>query len=119
MRSRDREGAASPEQRPEERHEPLSPLSRRQEEETAASLTALLAGPSASRRRPAEEDGEAVVKSARARLNWSHELHGRFLAAVQHLGVNTAVPKTILQARAQPRARVHARCALGSWDTRR
>jgi SHAQKYF class myb-like DNA-binding protein len=33
----------------------------------------------------------------RSRLVWTAELHTRFLNAVHHLGINTAVPKTILQ----------------------
>lgn len=92
--------------RPERREAelPLSPTAR-QQSEAAASLAALGAGPSATRRRPAEDDAYVeATKVSRARLNWSPELHGRFLAAVQHLGVNTAVPKTILQARARKRA---------------
>ena len=92
--------------RPERREAdlPLSPTAR-QQDEAAASLAALGAGPSATRRRPAEDDAfTEPVKVSRARLNWSPELHGRFLAAVQHLGVNSAVPKTILQARARRRS---------------
>jgi two-component response regulator (ARR-B family) len=45
------------------------------------------------------ESGEGERPSApkRLRLVWSAELHTRFLNAVHHLGVNAAVPKTILQ----------------------
>ncbi len=35
----------------------------------------------------------------RARVNWSSELHNRFLNAMFQLGVKNAVPKTILQVR--------------------
>ena len=90
----------------------MSPAAQ-QQSEAAASLASLGAatlgaGPGGSRRRPAEDEGEPTAsKAARARLNWSPELHGRFLAAVQHLGVNTAVPKTILQVRARF-GRLHA-----------
>jgi len=116
-RDEDRGGASPTPDRSRERQEPLSPAAQ-QQNDAAASLTALLAGPSASRRRPADEDAEPVAKrGARTRLTWGPELHGRFLAAVQHLGVNTAVPKTILQARAAPPAQLRARSALGVLDT--
>ena len=121
-RGEDRGGASPTPDRQRERQEPLSPAAQ-QQNDAAASLTALLAGPSASRRRPTDEDTEPAAKrGARSRLTWSPELHGRFLAAVQHLGVNTAVPKTILQARVGPRARLRG-CALAArsacWIHRR
>eukprot|EP00873_Tetraselmis_striata_P028722 jgi/Tetstr1/448986/TSEL_036211.t1 len=43
--------------------------------------------------------GAGVSKRSpkRPRLVWTHELHSRFINAVNHLGVKNAVPKTILQ----------------------
>ncbi len=40
--------------------------------------------------------GGGGSSSSRARLVWSPELHTRFIQAVHVLGVNSAVPKTIL-----------------------
>lgn len=40
---------------------------------------------------------QGVSKSNRNRLVWNDELHKRFMNAVNHLGLDAAVPKTIMQ----------------------
>ncbi len=40
---------------------------------------------------------QGVPKSNRSRLVWNDELHKRFMDAVNHLGLDAAVPKTIMQ----------------------
>ena len=40
---------------------------------------------------------QGVPKSNRNRLVWNDELHRRFMNAVNHLGLDAAVPKTIMQ----------------------
>lgn len=42
-------------------------------------------------------DDDVHRVSKKPRLVWTPELHARFMQAVQHLGVNHAVPKTILK----------------------
>ena len=42
------------------------------------------------------EDAAGKV-SKKQRLHWSGELHTRFMSAVHHLGIDSAVPKSILQ----------------------
>ena len=42
-------------------------------------------------------DGEEGTTTKRPRLVWTPQLHRRFVDAVQHLGINAAVPKTIMQ----------------------
>ncbi|KAK3233108.1 hypothetical protein CYMTET_56560 [Cymbomonas tetramitiformis] len=44
-----------------------------------------------------DDGGKDVRPSKKPRLVWTTELHQRFLNAVNHLGVKSAVPKTILQ----------------------
>merc|ERR1712162_20168 len=40
---------------------------------------------------------QGAPKSNRNRLVWNDELHRRFMNAVNHLGLDAAVPKTIMQ----------------------
>ncbi|KAH7405482.1 hypothetical protein KP509_15G072200 [Ceratopteris richardii] len=46
-------------------------------------------------KKPSQDVSARTLK--RPRLVWTPELHKRFVDAVTHLGVNTAVPKTIMQ----------------------
>jgi SHAQKYF class myb-like DNA-binding protein len=47
--------------------------------------------------RDADGSGRGRRSAKKQRLVWSSELHARFLNAVNHLGIQQAVPKTILQ----------------------
>ena len=49
---------------------------------------------------PAAAAAEEGKEGKRPRLVWSPALHARFVDAVTHLGIKSAVPKTIMQARA-------------------
>uniref|UniRef100_A0A453GWI3 HTH myb-type domain-containing protein n=1 Tax=Aegilops tauschii subsp. strangulata TaxID=200361 RepID=A0A453GWI3_AEGTS len=45
----------------------------------------------------AESAGEKSAAAKRARLVWTPQLHKRFVEVVAHLGIKSAVPKTIMQ----------------------
>nr|BAM77023.1 PHYTOCLOCK 1 [Triticum monococcum subsp. monococcum] len=45
----------------------------------------------------AESAGEKAAATKRARLVWTPQLHKRFVEVVAHLGIKSAVPKTIMQ----------------------
>lgn len=45
----------------------------------------------------AESAGEKAAAVKRARLVWTPQLHKRFVEVVAHLGIKSAVPKTIMQ----------------------
>lgn len=61
------------------------------------SLAAMNGGLTASTSKAGKRNGGGERPSKRPRLVWTTELHQRFLNAVNHLGVKSAVPKTILQ----------------------
>ena len=45
-----------------------------------------------------------ALQGKKPRINWSQELHARFLNAMFTLGIKNAVPKTILQVSRPPTA---------------
>jgi hypothetical protein len=67
---------------------------------THADLTAMMALQQQHQRAQQEEDEQTARALKRPRLVWTPELHKLFEAAVAKIGVNKAVPKTIMQVRA-------------------
>lgn len=69
-------------------HTPAPPLS---------ALSPPFADLAHSQTRQDDDGGGDAAGGKRPRLVWTPQLHRRFVDAVQHLGINAAVPKTIMQ----------------------